>query len=73
MTDYIVTARGFCCAVITDKDERIVDAAPMLQRFCGQPVENLRRWVNRLDGTVKTLAEAIEDTSRGERDAALPD
>lgn len=37
--------------ISTDEDERIVDAAPIVRRFIGQPLENLIRWMSRIGET----------------------
>jgi len=52
---YYVSARGrFTCAVV-EFEGKIIETAPILKRFMGQPLENLRRWIARLDGKVERL------------------
>lgn len=48
---YRVTTKTFCCYVGV-LDNIIVDAAPILRKFVGQSLGNLRRWISKLGGTV---------------------
>ena len=44
MTDWWVRGTFFCCWVLTDENDRIVDTAPILWKFRGQPFSNLTKW-----------------------------
>ena len=37
-------------AVELDKDDNIIEAAPIVRKFMGQPLENLALWMNKQDG-----------------------
>jgi len=37
-------------AVETDEDDKIVEAAPIVRKFIGQPLEDLAMWMNKQDG-----------------------
>ncbi len=42
---WVATAR-FTCYVRTDKEGIIVETAPILKKFVGQPVQNLYNWIS---------------------------
>lgn len=41
---YWCSTPQWTCLVVIDAQKHIVDAAPLLRRFVGQPASNLRRW-----------------------------
>lgn len=41
---YYVRGRFFTCGVITNEHHVIIETAPLLWRFRGQPVDNLLNW-----------------------------
>lgn len=43
-TVWYVRGKSFTCLVWTDSEDVIVKTAPILSRFRGQPLANLRRW-----------------------------
>lgn len=52
---YRAQAPSFVCLVETNDDDFIVEAAPLLQRFIGQPLYHLKQWVEKLGGYVIAL------------------
>ncbi|KKN70610.1 hypothetical protein LCGC14_0428830 [marine sediment metagenome] len=54
--------------VTIGKDHRIIDAAPIVRRFRGQPLINLSRWMERMGKTDLTLiGKPTENRTRGGR------
>ncbi len=41
---YWVVSHSFCCGAYTDDSKIIVKTAPILEKFVGQPLENLYNW-----------------------------
>jgi len=46
-TSYYVSCRIFTCRVDVNDRGIIVDGAPIVARFRGQPFDNLRRWIRK--------------------------
>lgn len=44
-----ISCTRFTVAVYVNSDGMIVDAAPLVRKFVGQPFINLTRWVRRFD------------------------
>lgn len=42
-----VITSSFVCLIVVNRQGTIIDAAPLLQRFIGQPYNNLIRWITR--------------------------
>ena len=40
-----IETRSFACVVITDEEDIIVEIAPILGRFIGQPFKNVEKWL----------------------------
>jgi hypothetical protein len=51
---YYIRGPNFTCGVV-ELDGIIVEAAPILRRFLKQPLGNLKRWIERLGGSVNRL------------------
>jgi hypothetical protein len=52
---YVVSVKNkFTCGVV-ELDGKIIEAAPILKRFTGQPLANLKNWIASLNGTVSKL------------------
>jgi hypothetical protein len=52
---YYVSVKGqFTCAIV-ELDGKIIETAPILKRFQGQYLENLKRWITGLKGTINRL------------------
>lgn len=47
---------GFCCYVET-RGGIVTRSAPMLRIFRGQPMDNLRRWVQHKGGSIEVLEQ----------------
>lgn len=45
----------FCCGVIVQEDNTIIEAAPKLRKFTGQHFRNLRDWLRGHGGTYQIL------------------
>jgi len=50
MTRHWISCDRFTVAVTTDERGRVVEAAPVVRRFLGQPLYNLLRWADSLGG-----------------------
>lgn len=46
-TYWVTIPKTMTCTVATDANGTVVEAAPILRKFLGQPVGNLERWVRR--------------------------
>lgn len=52
---YYVSVKGkFTCAIV-ELEGLIIETAPILRRFQGQHLENLKRWIESLKGTINRL------------------
>lgn len=54
MTIYQISCSKFTCSFSVE-DDVIVDAAPIIRKFIGQPWGNLIRWVNKISGNCYSL------------------
>ncbi len=52
MTRHWVSCLLFTAGVTTDEHGRIVETAPIVRRFVGQPLANLLRWAGTRGGLV---------------------
>ena len=50
MTRHWISCHLFTVSVATDSDNRIVEAAPIVRRFLGQPLANLLHWARTRGG-----------------------
>lgn len=62
MAWYRASTEHFTAGVRTEdepagKFPRIVDAAPILKRFVGQPLFHLKRWLDVLGGTLTEISD----------------
>jgi hypothetical protein len=56
---YQITTKNFCAAVgITEPDQCIIEAAPILHKFISRPITDLEKWVNKIGGTITLIDEA---------------
>jgi hypothetical protein len=54
MTRYWISCKLFTASVTVDAAGRIVEAAPIVKRFLGQPIGNLFAWARQQGGmTIK--------------------
>ncbi len=44
-----------CFGVATDEKGIIIESAPIGKKFLNQPIDNLKRWVEKSGGTVEEL------------------
>lgn len=49
--------------VITSSHGTIIDAAPIVRKFIGQPFDNLARWMNQMSPVDVILMEKRRDTT----------
>jgi hypothetical protein len=71
-----VSCAEFTVRVVTDEQDVITEAAPIVRRFVGQPFENLKRWaaslgglrVDPLEGCLPPKVEIMKLTSKGENE-----
>ena len=54
---FYLTCRKFTIKVVTDEDDKIIEAAPIVRKFVGQPFANLVRWVGRITGEKPEVVE----------------
>lgn len=47
---YWILTRTFCCGVKVHNG-KVIDGAPILKRFFGQPFSNLTKWIKAIKGT----------------------
>ena len=50
MTRHWISCTAFTVSVATDAQGRIVEAAPIVRKFLGQPLVNLLGWANARGG-----------------------
>ena len=53
---------SFACLVMVDDQAQIVQAAPLLKRFVGQPLSNLTRWMSRTFPWYRVIPLPNEET-----------
>lgn len=69
MSKLYISTEFFTCMVEVNEYDNIVDTAPILKRFIGQPLENLKKWLNKRFSDIRIVnlsdiyiaPEAIED------------
>lgn len=45
-----VSSERITCLVVTDDRDIVIDAAPILRKFIGQPAKNVGRWMRKQGG-----------------------
>lgn len=50
MPDHWLSTERMTVAVTTDDQGRITEAAPIVRKFVGQPLDNLIRWMEKQGG-----------------------
>jgi hypothetical protein len=48
----------------TERNGKIIDAAPLIRKFVGQPMQNLIAWMNSISPTDVTLLSIEADTAK---------
>ncbi len=54
---YQVTTNYFCCGIITDDNDLIIDVAPIMYWSIGKRFEDIRWWISSKNGTVRLCQE----------------
>lgn len=49
---------------VTERNGKIIDAAPLVRKFIGQPLQNLINWMNGIAPTDITLLSVEADTAK---------
>jgi hypothetical protein len=50
LSHYYMSCKKFTVLVSVDSNLKIVDAAPIVRKFKGQPVRNLWNWMKKIGG-----------------------
>jgi len=60
MTRHWISCTAFTVRVVTDAQDKIVEAAPIVKKFLGQPIANLLRWADARGGIIHAWEESEE-------------
>lgn len=64
VTRHWISCHLFTVRVVTDSDDRIIEAAPIVRRFVGQPLANLLGWAAKRGGFIYAWEEEEESHDR---------
>jgi len=64
LKEWWVSCDRFTVWVQVDERAVITDAAPIVRRFIGQPLQNLKRWANKFGGVRSTCLTLMQEKER---------